>query len=271
MIKTISFDFWNTLVNGNDENGSARRNVRLDLLFDLFKRYDNKLERDQLPDAYSHAWGYFVYIWMYDQRTLSTQEMLMYMLSYFGFQNVAFDLIDELAEKTARTIVDYPPTLSEEYLPELLQELSEKYRLCIISDTAYSDGNALREVLKVRGILKYFTDFAFSDEVGRSKPHESMFSRIIDGSPPSELLHIGDLVQTDVTGALNFGAAAVQYTRLLQKDSHNLIIEGDKTSACADGVGDELPEMAAEGSCHVIDSWRELPGVLERINKEKSE
>ena len=267
MIKTISFDFWNTLVKGNDGNGADRKTARIELLYKLFSKYKPELERDQLPEAYRSAWGYFVYIWKYEQRTLSTGEMLMFMLNHFDIHGVPFALIDELAEKTARTIVDYPPSLSEDCLKDMLQDLAARYRLCVISDTAYSHGTALRDVLRVRGILDFFSDFAFSDEVGRSKPHESMFRRIMNGNPPQELVHIGDLVPTDVTGALNFGATAVQYTRLLPEESDNLVIEGDKTSAPTDGMGRIFSGKENGGSCYIINSWMELPGVLERIRK----
>ncbi len=53
----------------------------------------------------------------------------------------------------------------------------------------------------------------FSDEIGRSKPHQSLFlaTAMALGVVVKEMLHIGDLEMTDIRGAKNVGATAVLF------------------------------------------------------------
>ena len=62
---------------------------------------------------------------------------------------------------------------------EAIARLSEHYQLGIISDAIFSPGRVLRTLLRDEGLLDYFDTFAFSDEVGHSKPHQSMFEEAV--------------------------------------------------------------------------------------------
>ena len=87
---------------------------------------------------------------------------------------------DELAE-----LVRLHEEMELEVRPDLapgvrvaLQALQGKYRLGVISDTVFSPGRALRRILEEEGLLDLFEAFAFSDEVGGSKPDEKILSSL---------------------------------------------------------------------------------------------
>ncbi|MEL6140406.1 MAG: YjjG family noncanonical pyrimidine nucleotidase [Bacteroidota bacterium] len=95
-----------------------------------------------------------------------------------------------------------------EYATELLEIVSQKYRLGLIT-------NGLQEVqyprLKNTGIGKYFEVIVVSDEIGVAKPQAAFFNHAFNlmGQPnPSRVLVIGDSPKADIGGALSYGCHA---------------------------------------------------------------
>ena len=73
----------------------------------------------------------------------------------------------------------------------------------MISDTIYTTGRGLRDLLTHHWVAKYFRGFVFSDQVGRSKPDPGCFRSAatqLDLDFP-EILHVGDRDAKDVSGA----------------------------------------------------------------------
>jgi putative hydrolase of the HAD superfamily len=95
----------------------------------------------------------------------------------------------------------------------------------------------------MHGLKQYFHGFAFSDEVGRSKPHRSMFASVADqlGVRIEEMLHIGDRDHNDVKGPQAFGMKAILFTATRDLDK-------ETTSANA-----------------VCGCYADLPGIIDRI------
>ena len=73
-------------------------------------------------------------------------------------------------------------------------------------------------------LLQHFRGFAFSDEVGRSKPHRAMFDAAARelGVPLERMVHIGDRDHNDVKGPQALGMKAVLFTAV-----HIVSFEGD--------------------------------------------
>ena len=108
-------------------------------------------------------------------------------------------------------LLDRPDVVEE--VPAVLAELSTKYRLAVISDTGITPGRVLRQILQTDGLLDYFTQLTFSDEVGYSKPHPNSFLRTLEKlqASPASAVHVGDLLRTDIVGAKSVGMRGVQY------------------------------------------------------------
>jgi len=93
---------------------------------------------------------------------------------------------------------------------ETLSYLSEKYPLYLIS-------NGFKESteIKVAGsdIARYFKHIIISEVVGVNKPDKAIFQHALDlaSATKAESLMIGDSLEADVMGALNFGMDAIYF------------------------------------------------------------
>ena len=61
-------------------------------------------------------------------------------------------------------------------IAEAIAALAGSYKLGVVSDAIYSPGRCLRQWLEMHDLIQHFDGFAFSDEVGHSKPHRDMFA-----------------------------------------------------------------------------------------------
>ena len=96
----------------------------------------------------------------------------------------------------------------------VLEVLSRRYPLGIVSDAVVTPGLQLRRILQELGLLHYFSVCVFSDEAGASKPAAAVFHRAAAGLgvPVTGLVHIGDRADKDIAGAEGVGARGVLYT-----------------------------------------------------------
>ena len=116
--------------------------------------------------------------------------------------------------------------------------MAKRYKLCIVSDAIVSPGTCLRRVLKNHGLAAPFSGFAFSDEVGHSKPHRSMFDSAAQqlGVEIGEMLHVGDRDHNDVKGPQQLGMKAILFTA-----SRDV----DKGTTTADAICESFDELEA--------------------------
>jgi putative hydrolase of the HAD superfamily len=130
----------------------------------------------------------------------------------------------------------YPEAI--EGIAGALQELSKRYKLCIVSDTIVTPGTGLRALLGKHGLADYFSGFAFSDEVGRSKPHRAMFEAAARqlGVEFFQMVHVGDRDHNDVKGPQALGAKAILFTA--SRDN-------DKATTSADAICERHQDLPA--------------------------
>jgi FMN phosphatase YigB (HAD superfamily) len=104
-----------------------------------------------------------------------------------------------------------------------LANLANRYKLCVISDAIVTPGSGLRALLRLHDLERYFSGFAFSDEVGRSKPHRAMFDSAAEqlGVSVDEMVHVGDRDHNDVKGPQALGMKAVLFTATRDRDKNN--------------------------------------------------
>src|SRR3569833_3400749 len=93
---------------------------------------------------------------------------------------------------------------------ETLQYLRSKYTLHLISN-----GFLESTIIKIdgTGIGKYFQNVIISEVVGFNNPHRGIFEHAINlaGATVDESLMVGDSLEADVYGALNFGMDAIYF------------------------------------------------------------
>jgi len=217
-IRAVTFDLWDTvLVNDSDEPKRKQKGLlpkpleRRRLVFEFLDKH-NPVPKAQIDAAYDAVDQAFNQAWHGDLVTWTVTRRLTRILS---------DLKRELPEEELLKLVRLHEEMEVAVRPDLapgvreaLHALHGRYRLGVISDTIFSPGRALRRILEAEGLLDLFDAFAFSDEVGRSKPNQKMFTAAAEllGVKPEEMVHAGDRESNDVEGPQAVGARAILVT-----------------------------------------------------------
>jgi HAD superfamily hydrolase (TIGR01549 family) len=247
MIKAVTLDLWDTIV--HDDSDEAERQARglrskkaerRHLLWEALNTVE-PIDSEKVDLAYDVADAAFNQVWHDLFITWTIAERLRVALTGLGRElpEAAFARV-VAAHETME--VEIPPN-PVEGIADALADLSQRYKLCVVSDSIVTPGTRLRELLEVHGLKKYFSGFAFSDEVGHSKPHRDMFEAAASqlGVAMEEMVHIGDRDHNDVKGPQALGMKAVLFIATRAHDK-------DRTSADA-----------------ICTSHAELPGVIDRL------
>jgi len=232
-IKAVTFDLWDTII--DDESDEPKRltaglrskpDERHHLVLEALNRHE-PISASDLSIAYGVANAAFVKCWKEHSITWTVRERLQVLLNGLG-RTLPDDELDALAVAQSSMEVDIPPDPIEG-AEAAIAELATRYKLCIVSDTIVTPGTGLRRLLDGHGIASHFSGFAFSDEVGHSKPHRSMFDSAAKqlGVELGEMVHIGDRDHNDVKGPQALGMKAVLFTA--KRDA-------DKATTSADAV-----------------------------------
>lgn len=205
MLKAICFDLWNTLLNNRNFGKERVEILRLHFSSDELNFPD-----DQLEQAYRASFA--------RENFVQTDEPYRHITNHERFDHICKILKLTLPNHKKLAIIqefeevglNFPPTLKQG-VPNLLKKLSKSFKLGLISDTGYTSGKILSQVLDAYGVLQYFSSTVFSDEMNLYKPHPALFKKCLEdlNVQPSEAIHIGDLLETDITGAKNYGIRAV--------------------------------------------------------------
>ena len=238
----VTIDFWNTLF--GTENGPARERSRRESLSGELATEGHYPDEEQLERARDASMEHFRHHWLEQQRTPGATELVEVMLEHLGVK-LSDEAIGRIATVFARGVIDHPPHL----LPgaaDAVERLARDVPLAIISDTAFSPGSVLRELMTEVGIEEHFSAFVFSDETGVAKPDPVAFERALGavGAGAAGAVHIGDIERTDIQGARAHGMRAVLY----RNAEHRHQLAEDDTDADA-----------------TIVHWDELDTVLDRL------
>lgn len=177
---TISFDIWGTLVKASPVFSKAKIELVKSVVGNIaseteIKESFNKIKKyhDGLVEMYGNQ---------PDNYTLFSE-----LFNEVGIMNVD---IDAFITRYLDLFLQHPPSLFPGTKLVLDNLHSKGHELIISSNTLFINGATLKSVLETLGVAKYFSEFRFSDEVKRSKPHGEMFNWSAD-------FHIGDNKVTD--------------------------------------------------------------------------
>jgi len=247
MIKAVTFDLWDTMIHDDsDEPKRAARGLRSKkaerrhLLWQALNEIE-PVELDRVSLAYDVGDAAFNRVWHDQFVTWTIRERLQVILKGLGRQ-----LPDELFERVVREhevmeVEIAPDTVDG--VAEALAELATRYKLCVVSDAIVTPADGLRALLEKHGLKRHFSGFAFSDEVGHSKPHRSMFDSAARqlGVDLDEMVHIGDRDHNDVKGPQALGMKAILFTATR---------DNDKAHTSADAI---------------CERHADLPGAIDRL------
>ena len=195
MIKAITFDLWNTLISAKD-----CASLRIAYLTALLDKEKMGLDRDIIKQAYTSIQEYLHSNSPKGRRSVPVVEGVEMILDRLSVK-LGKDAKLSIAKYFEEALLEDPPTLHEG-AKLTLKSLYGKYPIGLISDSGWTPGRILRRVLKLRGILRFFRFTIFSDEAGYYKPNPVMFKKAIElfGVQPEEIMHVGDLPETDIAG-----------------------------------------------------------------------
>lgn len=224
-ITALTVDFWNTLF-GN-ANGARRDRDRRAALTAELEVVGFSVEQERLTSAARGAMTFFEHHWLANRRTPGPRELVGVMVDELGVQ-LPDAALDRVATTFAEGVLEHPPNL----LPgarEALESLHGHVRFALISDTAFSPGRVLRELMEREGIACFFSGFVFSDETGAAKPEPAAFHGALEqlGVGAAEAAHIGDIERTDIRGARTVGMQAILY----RNEQHRHVLAEDTTEA----------------------------------------
>ena len=242
-LKALTFDLWDTLVaDDSDELERARRGLRSkrDERRALVLQALNSVEPTKAEDvelAFDVADAAFNRVWRHQHVTWTIDQRVDVILRGMG-RSLPEEHRALLIEQLESMEVEIPPVLIDG-CREALETLSSRYSLAVVSDAIVTPGRKLRQLLENHGVKKYFSAFAFSDEIGFSKPHRTMFEFVSRelGVGLGEMLHIGDREHNDVDGAHGLGMRAILFTATRDVDQ-----QGSKADAICQSYAD-LPAM----------------------------
>jgi len=247
MIKAVTFDLWDTMIHDDsDEPKRAARGLlskkaeRRHLLWQALNEVE-PIELDRVSLAYDVGDAAFNRVWHDQFVTWTIRERLQVILKGLG---------RELPKQSFERVVYGHEVMEVEIAPDTVEgigdalaDLATRYKLCVVSDAIVTPAGGLRALLDKHGLKRHFTGFAFSDEVGHSKPHRSMFdsaARQLDVEL-AEMVHIGDRDHNDVKGPQALGMKAVLFTATR---------DNDKKTTSADAI---------------CERHADLPGVIDRL------
>ncbi len=238
-IKAVTFDLWDTVfIDDSDEpkrkaKGLNPKPIERRNLVQIFLEKQQTLSRDVIDIAYDTVDAAFRHVWYGQNITWTVRERLSVLLKGLGSELPEND-IKELVRRHEDMELDIQPDLAPG-ISNALAKLHGKYRLGVISDTIFSPGRALRQLLDGYGILKYFDAFVFSDEIGCAKPTPIVFENVAKslGVETSQIVHIGDREEKDVDGPHAVGAKAVFTTVVKDRGSRS-----SKAEAICNDYGD---------------------------------
>jgi len=241
-IKAITFDLWDTLViDDSDEAKRAEQGLRSKfderrhLLWEALNTTE-PIGLETVRLAYNVGDAAFNKVWKEMHITWHIAERLRVILNGLG-RELPDEIFNAVVRAHEEMEVDIPPDAMPDAVP-VLERLARRYKLCIVSDAIVSPGSCLRRLLENHGLAKFFNGFAFSDEVGHSKPHRSMFESAAGqlGVEIGEMLHIGDRDHNDVKGPQQLGMKAILFTA-----SRDV----DKTNTSADAICESFDKLEA--------------------------
>jgi FMN phosphatase YigB (HAD superfamily) len=246
-IKAVTFDLWDTIVDDDSDEPKraarglrSKRDERRHLVWSALNERE-PIDLDRVVLAYDTADAGFNVVWKELHVNWTVAQRLRVVLNGLG-RDLPEDAFGRLVEETGRMEVEIPPDPIDG-IADALAALARRYKLAVVSDAIVTPGSGLKAILEGHGLAQYFSGFAFSDEVGHSKPHRAMFDRACAelGVVVDEIVHVGDRDHNDVKGPHALGAKAVLFTAAR---------DADKDATTADAV---------------CERHRDLPAIVDRL------
>ncbi|MFN3754591.1 YjjG family noncanonical pyrimidine nucleotidase [Flavobacterium sp.] len=188
------------------------------LAFDkIFKVHHPSINTDEFIEIYAPI---NQACWKLYQVDKITHEELRYQRLKQSFDAMSYAISDEAIDKISHDYIAFLPDNNQlfEGAIEVLDYLSPKYNLHIITN-----GFAEVQYKKINnsGLGNYFKTITNSEMAGVKKPHRNIFEFALSLAKTNKenAIMIGDCIDADVRGAIDFGMQAILFD---EKNFHNI-------------------------------------------------
>ncbi|MCX8094585.1 MAG: HAD family hydrolase [Caldisericia bacterium] len=216
MLKVISLDLWDTIIEDREDLEEKRGEIRIKKLYEYLSPLN--ISYEEAKEAYNKMSEWLFSVQRKTLRSINTEKQICYFFKLFEM-TINEVVLEDIKNVYETAIFDIPPPLIDG-VEDFIKKLKDlKLKLCILSDAGRTPGWALREILKRFSLLDYFDKTFFSDEIGFVKPNKKNFQKILDefNVEKKEVLHIGDNFEKDIIGAKNFGINYIHFTKGQEK------------------------------------------------------
>lgn len=196
-VKAVVFDYGGTLTDSRlDLDGFSVR-VSQEL-----SEIGYTVEPSSFIAAFKESGHYRIQV-RADRSELSSTEYFTHTLDLLNIP-----LNESLLKKLTGHYYDYNRQVFHECLPSLLEDISEKYKIALLSNSWI---DAPRVILERDGYAKWFDVILCSCDIGVPKPYPEIFLYLMDelGVSPSEAVMVGDSIEADMKGALAVGMQTI--------------------------------------------------------------
>ena len=209
----ITFDLWQTLIVDQQDWGKIRSDLRINSCYETLKENHIPVELERIAFAYKETYEECDELRKNGLDISFRDQVLMY-LSF-----IKEGIVEELSESSIRKIInDYgyafyeaPPELAKGALDILEYAQSKQLKIGLISNSGTTPGIIVKAYLEQLGILEFFHDMVFSDELLISKPSGKIFMKSLMNlqAMPEETIHVGDNLYSDIHGAITNGLSSI--------------------------------------------------------------
>lgn len=237
MIKAITFDCWDTLI---DDDGS--RNIKRKEYFTfLLKNKGFTVTEEEVDRFFSKEAKLFQNFIIDHRKTQNSMARVRTLMKLAGL-NLSHDEINKATDYCDKIALEFRPPVIDG-IKDTLEVLAKEYRMAVICNTGWHSANTVRHLLGDYDFPKYFSHMTFSDEAGVAKPHKQIFEQTLAklGGRPEEAVHIGDSEYSDIVGARGANMRAILFAGVNEKYKENNT--ADFTISSYDNLAEILDKM----------------------------
>ena len=258
MLKSISFDLWETLLTDTPELSRRQERLRLERMERVLTERGFAAEAERIEQAYRKLWHRCHELYWSRDEDIACRVQIELFLEALDLDIATFDeaSLAALEDAYAGAAVEVLPSVVPGAI-EVVAELRERgYRIGLISNTGRTPGYALREILIRLGLAPSIDAMVFSNEHGVCKPQPSIFASLREalGVDYDEMMFVGDNLYVDVHGAQRLGITGVHFdpptrgTAVAPPFEHGLEIVADATIRDLRELLEIIPALATLSS-----------------------
>lgn len=205
------------------------KNKRIEGFIEVLRQRGYNLTLGKMEAAYDESFEIYKTI-QEGEKDISTRDQVEIILKCLGNPKA-----DDLDEKYLGKLDQVLATQILSDLPELIkggQEIlnylkNRNYKIGLVCNTGRTPGKILREVLSRRNIAHFFNRLTFSNEQRIRKPDPRIFLSTLEslGSIPSNSLHLGDELKSDILGAKRSGMKSAWFVPDWNRTQMNFLPE----------------------------------------------